>query len=311
MEWYEFQTMQQKEKLKDPNAKEKYFITRQEYEKLIQTSTDIQEKALWEILYLSGARPSEILSMAIGHVQDNGDGFIISVPESKTRPRKIPLNEFPEYLRLWLEKHPYNGQMEKPLWIKKKYRTKQWMPMNYASVREIFYRAIKAAKIKQTLTLKSFRKTRATLMFSDTEKNYKDSEIALFFGWSNNAVGQRRCDYDLTGFNDLLKKVHGDTSMPPSYEKIKYEKEQLEHQHQSQIDQIKEQMNVMQKQLHTLSTPLAKSFLQDGNIEPQDVPKEVMRFQKNAEKIIKLAQSKGVSKYEIDKYKDFIEKLLT
>ena len=70
-------------------------------------------------------------------------------------------------------------------------------------------------------------------------------------------------------------------------------------------------MDIMQQQLHTLSTPLAKSFLRDGDIEPHDVPNKIMQFQKNTKMIIKLAQSKGVPKYEIDKYQEFIEKILT
>jgi integrase len=65
MEWYEYQTKQQKNKSKDPNAKEKYFVLPEDYEKLIKYSLNFQEKTLWEIMYLSGARPSEILTMNI------------------------------------------------------------------------------------------------------------------------------------------------------------------------------------------------------------------------------------------------------
>jgi len=55
MEWYEYQTKQEKDRNRDPDAKEKYYITTEEYDKIIKYSLDNiwMEQALWETLYLS------------------------------------------------------------------------------------------------------------------------------------------------------------------------------------------------------------------------------------------------------------------
>ena len=60
MKWFKFLTQDQKDRLKDPNAKEKYFITREEYDKLLDSSFEAlgQEQALWECMFLSGGRPN-------------------------------------------------------------------------------------------------------------------------------------------------------------------------------------------------------------------------------------------------------------
>jgi len=55
MEWYEYQTKQEKDRNRDPDAKEKYYITTEEYDKIIKYSLDNiwMEQELWETLYLS------------------------------------------------------------------------------------------------------------------------------------------------------------------------------------------------------------------------------------------------------------------
>ena len=60
MDWFEFQTAEQRDNNKDPDAYEKFFITPDEYQKLLNSTINPQEKALWQIMYLSGGRPSEI-----------------------------------------------------------------------------------------------------------------------------------------------------------------------------------------------------------------------------------------------------------
>ena len=63
MNWYEHKTKNYKYKGYDKKAK--WFIHRKECDKFILTSPTVQDKALWEVFYLTGARPDEVLSMKI------------------------------------------------------------------------------------------------------------------------------------------------------------------------------------------------------------------------------------------------------
>ena len=53
MEWFHFQTEKQKLRNKDPKAKEKQFITTDEYGIIISNATNLHDKALFETLYLA------------------------------------------------------------------------------------------------------------------------------------------------------------------------------------------------------------------------------------------------------------------
>ncbi|MCK5260632.1 MAG: tyrosine-type recombinase/integrase [Thermoplasmatales archaeon] len=231
MDWFEYQNEAQRQKEIDPNKKEKQFITRDEYDLLIKWTADTQEKALWEALYLSGARPSEICSMRIDSVRELENGYEITAYDSKTRPRNIPLSEHPEHLLRWVRNHPYRNRMKHPLWLSQSNR-KQNNPMVADAINFKLKKAIKRTGIKTTLTPHCFRRTRATIMFTQKSKDggliYTDKEISLHFGWQIGSVPLRRAEYDLTDQEDLRKKVFGSVEKAPSYEVIKVQKEKYE-----------------------------------------------------------------------------------
>ncbi len=248
MEWFEYQTALQKQKNHDPNQKEKRFITREEYDALQQWTVDTQEKALWETLYLSGARPSETCSMKIDSLKELEDGYEIIVYHSKTRPRNIPLAEHPEHLLRWMDNHPFQDDKKHALWLSQSKR-KMGNPMSSDAINSKLKNAIKRAGIKNTITPHCFRKTRATIMFTMKSQDggliYTDKEISLHFGWQLGSMPLRRVEYDLTNQDDLRKKVFGNGSKAPSYEVIKAEKEKLETKYGKQIKELEYKMNDM------------------------------------------------------------------
>jgi len=241
MEWFEYQTASQRQKKYDPNRKEKRFITRKEYDALQKWTVDQQEKALWETLYLSGARPSEICSMRIDSLKELEGGYEITVYDSKTKPRNIPLVEHPEHLLRWIEHHPYQDDKQHALWLSKSTR-KMNNPMVADVVNVKLKKAIERAGIKTTITPHCFRKTRATIMFTQKSKDdgliFTDKEISLHFGWQLASVPLRREEYDLTNQDDLRKKVFGNGSKAPSYDVIKAEKEKLETRYGNRIKDL-------------------------------------------------------------------------
>jgi len=222
MDWYGHKTTQYKNRNKDPDKKSKWLITRKEIDKIILSSPTIQDKALWETFYLTGARPDEILSMKIDSLKTlPNKGYEIHVYRSKTIPRSIPLQETPFHLLCWKEQHPKRNKKEAELWISQSPQTYYRPLTSVNSIEEKFRTALHRAGIKRHLTPKCFRKTRAYMIFNADKLN--DSEIGLFFGWQPKEVPKRREDYDLTDQEDLRKKIFDKSTIPITLDKSKLE----------------------------------------------------------------------------------------
>jgi len=254
MDWYDYQTKREKDKHRDPNHKENNFITPTDYKKIIQTSTSLQDKALFETYYLSGARLSEVLSMTIKDITDNGEYVEITVNESKTKPRKIPLEEHPEHLLRWKENHILKDKPDNPLWI-----NKQYTQLSPTGVHDKFKSLLKKAQIHKPFKIHSFRKTRAYIMFNNDEKRYTDKEISLFFGWSLGEMSNRREEYDLSNYDDLLDKVKQTVTRPKTYDQLQHEKDTLEKKYDKKISKLEEDLQRVMTYLepHVIS-PLSK-----------------------------------------------------
>jgi len=235
MDWYEHQTTNYKNK--DYEEKIKWLIHRREYDKLILTSHNVQDKALWEVFYLTGARPIEVLSMKIKSFKELAQGNELSVYKSN-RTRSIPLCEIPYHLIRWLKEHPGRKKPEAELWLSQSNRTFNQPLTKVKSIEDRFKKALKRAEIDRHLTPKCFRKTRAIIIFE--ENKLTDTEIGLFFGWRPGEVSKRRLDYDLTGHEDLKEEIFGKSTIPMSREKFEKENKILIRKQQEQIDRLSE-----------------------------------------------------------------------
>ncbi|MCX6663671.1 MAG: tyrosine-type recombinase/integrase [Euryarchaeota archaeon] len=249
MKWYEGQTNQQKRRYLDPQRKEKDLITVEDYEKIITASNDAygQEKALWETMYLSGARPNEIAQLKIKDVTEEKDGnytIMIDQGNSKTIPRKIPLPEQPYNLIRWLGTHPLKADKKASLWMSLK-TSEKIDTQNGEFITRRFTALKEKVSIKKTLLPKSFRKTRATILFQD--KNYNDGDIAKIMGWTPMTVAQRRVEYDLTDFDDLKKKVFAKPRLSISYDELDKQKKTMEQKHEKDIQDLKKRIAGLDK----------------------------------------------------------------
>jgi integrase len=313
MEWFVHQSSSQARRYADPERKEKSLILPEDYEKIIQTSNDAygQNKALWELMYLSGARPNEIAQLKIRDVQELPDGnyqIIIEEGTSKTVPRKIALPEQPYNLIRWMGNHPLRENKDTSLWFSLKTNeiidtgNEEFINRRFTALKK------KVPTIKQTLTPKCFRKTRGTILFNDSK--YNDGNIGLWMGWTPQTVAQRRMEYDLTDYEDLKKKVFTKPKVSISYEaleKIKEEKESMVEKHEKQIQELNEKMRDIAYAMAygQVITQLHMKEDQEKRLYPeawknyQDAIKKV-----NETYIIPNLQKKGIIKHKCNIIKD-------
>ncbi len=247
LKWFTFIGKKQMRKEQDPKMREKKLMTVKEYRKILDVSRDRygEYEALWEVYWLSGARLDEALSMLIEDVIIDGNRVSIALPRSKTVPRTVPLCEYPQRLIRWLGNHPDRNNPKAPLWINVHYGNGKSLTTH--TIQTVFWNMKQQLDIKKTLSVKSFRITRATIMFSARSTDggliYSDSQLADFFGWQVEMVPQRRVQYDMTSKEELSKLVfNGITDRPQTYDILKLEKDLMEQTLRAEIETLKKQV---------------------------------------------------------------------
>ena len=220
-------TRKEKREEKDIKAKDKYFITIMEYHKIINWRTDKfnQIPALWECLYKSGARPDEVLQMRLqDFYKDEHNRWTVDLIKSKTYPRNIPVEQPREMIR-YINNHPKKNDKNAPLWFVLK-STITIKPLTYNDLEKRFRVMRKEIPLKETHTLKSFRKTRATILFNHPDSKVREHTPELM-GWADELTAlERRKEYDLTSFEELKTAICGETEIIKDYDEL--EKENIE-----------------------------------------------------------------------------------
>ena len=259
MKWFEYASTKQIEKESDPEELSKQLITRDEYLAIQEHVLDDsgQEKALWEMYYLSGGRLSEVLHMKIKDV--DLDRRQITLKKSKTVPRKVTLPEAPEHLPRWLGNHPFKHDKDNALWISLAPRTK-YEPLNSVSyLGQKFKRALKRASIQdyeeRDLSIHSFRKTRASIYWADVNEEgfhkWDTADMASIFGWSLQTADKRRAEYDKRNISeDINKRLLESTEQHlETFDSIKQKNQELLEEKDNTITEMQAQMMKQQQML--------------------------------------------------------------
>ena len=113
--------------------------------------------------------------------KENGNTSI-RLLDSKSIPREVPLTQYPEKLMDYLEIHPLKNNKEAPLWFSQKNKNK---PLTQDRIEKKFRKMNENLTLNPKLSLKSFRKTRATIMFNQP-KRFNDKKIGDFSDGQNN-----------------------------------------------------------------------------------------------------------------------------
>jgi hypothetical protein len=225
MAWFCFTSANTKRRNKDLKAKEKYFITPEDYKKMIDYCTDQygRNKAIIETYYLIGPRPDEPSNLKIKDVETRNDGITAISVNGKTGARTVGFPKTPYNLLQYLENHPNKNNKEASLFFPFKNKDKF---LDIDNIRtEIFKKMIHDLKnqgVKQTYNLKSFRKTRATIVFENQHTlGLTFKQIGDIFGWTEDQVPKRQAEYLLTDEEETLKKYCTETYIEPTQMQLK------------------------------------------------------------------------------------------
>lgn len=149
-------------------------LTEEEVQKLISAEPHSRQRALISVLYESGCRIGELLSLRIKNISFDEYGCQLLV-HGKTGYRRIRIIGSVPYLLEWLNSHPKKDDPESPLWC----RFKSARPVNYAIIRQLFIETAKRAGIVKKVNPHNFRHSRATKL----AKHLTEAQMKEYLGW--------------------------------------------------------------------------------------------------------------------------------
>lgn len=149
-------------------------LTEEDVKKMIDAARTPRDRAVISVLYESGCRAGEFLSMRIKNVSFDRYGAVIVV-HGKTGYRRIRLVSSVPYLAEWMNSHPFRENPEAWLWIS----LNNFRRLPYNSLRTILRVIAEKAGVKKKVNPHAFRHARATHLANFlTEAQMKE-----FFGW--------------------------------------------------------------------------------------------------------------------------------
>ena len=149
-------------------------LTEEDIKKMIDAARTPRDRAVISVLYESGCRAGEFLSMRIKNVSFDRYGAVIVV-HGKTGYRRIRLVSSVPYLAEWMNSHPFRENPEAWLWIS----LNNFRRLPYNSLRTTLRVIAEKAGVKKKVNPHAFRHARATHLANFlTEAQMKE-----FFGW--------------------------------------------------------------------------------------------------------------------------------
>jgi len=152
-------------------------LTEEDVKRLIDAVEGPRDKALIAVLYESGCRIGELLSLRLKHIvfDDYGAQLIVN---GKTGMRRIRIVASAPYLTEWVNRHPLKDEPEAHLWI-----NRECKPLSYTRIRHILLRAKRRAGVRKKVNPHNFRHSRATHLAN----HLTEAQMKEFFGWTQSS----------------------------------------------------------------------------------------------------------------------------
>jgi len=151
-------------------------LTEEEIKAMVDAADNLRDRALISVLYESGCRVGEVLSLKVKHVWSNEYGCKALV-KGKTGMRKILLITSAPYLATWINSHPFKDDPDAPLWVEMKGEERKGL--SYSGLSTMLKRVAEKAGIKKRIYPHLFRHSRAT----ELAKHLTESQLKAYMGW--------------------------------------------------------------------------------------------------------------------------------
>lgn len=158
-----------------------------EIKQIIETCTHPRDKALIAVLYESGMRLGEFISLNLRNVEPDRYGTVIRLnPDHdslKTGTRRVRLVKSDPYLRNWINNHPRKDEPDAPLWVTIG-PSINGTRIGEAGVRKHIQRLAKRADINKRIYPHLFRHSRATEL---AKEGFTEQDMKIMLGWTKDS----------------------------------------------------------------------------------------------------------------------------
>jgi integrase len=156
-------------------------ITKDEIDNLIEHALNPRDKSLFSLLYDSGCRVGELLTLKIKDLGFDNFGAVIHVT-GKTGERKVRIvGDSISYLREWINSHP--GRNELNSWVFISISGHRYgEQMDYDEMRSAMQKSKKRAGITKRIHPHLFRHTRASILASRVAEAPLESQMGWIHG---------------------------------------------------------------------------------------------------------------------------------
>lgn len=152
-------------------------ITEAEVRRMIEAASHPRDRAVVSVLWETGARVGEFLTLQVKHVQFDDVGTRLTM-KGKTGMRRILLIDSTPYLAEWLASHPKRGRPDTSLWVGIGTVGRD-EPLQYAALRKLLAHLAEQAGVKKGSNPHNFRHSRATAL----AKHLTEAQMDQYFGW--------------------------------------------------------------------------------------------------------------------------------
>jgi len=155
-------------------------LTEEEVLRIVKAANHLRDRALILVLYESGCRIGELLSLKMKNVQFDEYGAVLRV-SGKTGDRRVRIINAVPALTAWIDLYEHSGEPDASLWPP---RSNQYYqpgePAEAASIYVMLRKLGKKAGIRKKIYPHLFRHSRATVLAS----KLTEAQMNEYFGWT-------------------------------------------------------------------------------------------------------------------------------
>lgn len=156
-------------------------LTEDEVKRLVENATNLRDKAFILVLYESGCRIGELLSLRLRNVQFDEYGSQLIV-YGKTGMRRVRIISSAPKLALWMDNHPMRENPDAPLWVTLGSNSR-YQQLMYSSAKTMLKKVAKKSGIRKRVYAHLFRHSRATHL----SKHLTEAQLKQHFGWTQSS----------------------------------------------------------------------------------------------------------------------------
>ncbi|MCP8309007.1 MAG: tyrosine-type recombinase/integrase [archaeon] len=152
-------------------------LTEEEVKRMAEAARTPRDRALVLVLYESGCRIGETLSLKIRNVQFDEYGAVLTV-DGKTGMRRVRVIASSPALASWINIHPLREDHNTPLWVSLGTNSRD-LPLKHRTASELLRTLARKAGIKKRVYPHLFRHSRATHLANQLT----EAQLKQHFGW--------------------------------------------------------------------------------------------------------------------------------